>query len=166
MKKIGIFLICLGLFTASCSNDDDDLDTIGANYLVSNVNFTPENNFGINYTLVSPLVSGDVVLVYRLEAVDNGVNVWEPLPTATIYFDDNQDGIDDGFVQYRFNYTANDVDILIESDAPETLDSSFTLNQVFQVVIVPADAINQDLHINFKDINDVYNKLHLNKGFL
>ena len=168
MKKIGILLFCLSFYFVSCSSDDDfvDTDTIGANYLISDADFNEANNFAIGYQLPNELISGDVILVYRLEEVIAGTNVWEPLPTATIYFDDNDDGIDDGFLQYRFNYTFRDVDILIESDDPLGLGTEFTQNQDFQIVVVPAEAINQDLDINFSDINDVYNKLNLNTEVL
>ncbi|UZO79812.1 hypothetical protein NBT05_12720 [Aquimarina sp. ERC-38] len=170
MKKFGILLLGLSFFITSCSSDDDfeDTDTIGNNFLIENVEFNESNNFAIGFPLPTDfeLIAGDVVLVYRLENVVNGDEVWEPLPTAMFNFDENNDGIIDNSLQYRFNYTFRDVDILIESLDPSALSAEFTRNQVFQIVTVPANIISQDLDIDFSDIKDVYNKLHLNiNGF-
>ena len=117
--------------------EDGEDGLIATVYEVDQVNFTEDNNFGINFEFPEALFESDVVFVYRLEAAVDGKAVWEPLPTATIYFDDNDDGIDDGFLQYRFNFTFDDVDILIESDDALALNSDFVENQVFRIVIVP-----------------------------
>jgi len=99
----------------------------------------------VRYTFPENIIDGDAVLVYRLEAVDNGLDIWEPLPTATIFFDDG------GFLQYRFNYTLGDVDIIIESDDLSLIDNEFMLNQVFRIIVVPSDLISG------LDTNNMYN---------
>ncbi|UZO79813.1 collagen-like protein [Aquimarina sp. ERC-38] len=118
--------------------DGRDGDTLTQIYEIESVNFDEANNFGINFAFPQAVPETDIVFVYRLEDVIDGKAVWEPLPTATIYFDDNNDGIDDGFLQYRYNFTFDDVDILIESDDPIALGEEFTNDQVFRIAVVPA----------------------------
>lgn len=117
--------------------DGRDGNILARIYEIDLVNFNEDNNFRINFEFPEALFESDVVFVYRLEAAVDGKAIWEPLPTATIYFDDNDDGIDDGFLQYRFNFTFDDVEILIESDDALALNSDFVDNQVFRIVIVP-----------------------------
>jgi len=153
MKKITLFGIFLAVFAISCEGPMgppgfdglDGLDAeIGKTYELANVNFSVGTNT-VRYTFPENIIDGDAVLVYRLEAVDNGLDIWEPLPTATIFFDDG------GFLQYRFNYTLGDVDIIIESDDLSLIDNEFMLNQVFRIIVVPSDLISG------LDTNNMYN---------
>ncbi|WP_156125317.1 hypothetical protein [Cellulophaga sp. Hel_I_12] len=144
MKKFTLFGIFLALFFISCEGPMgppgfdglDGLDAeIGKTYELANVNFAVGSNT-VRYTFPENIIDGDAVLVYRLEAVDNGLDIWEPLPTATIFFDGG------GFLQYRFNYTLGDVDIIIESDDLSLIDNEFMLNQVFRIIVLPSDLIS------------------------
>lgn len=155
MKKVTLLGIFLAVFAISCEGPQgppgfDGLDgdnIVGATYEIDNVDFAVGSNT-IRYTFSQDLVNGDAVLVYRLEDVQDGLDIWEPLPTATIFFEGG------GFLQYRFNYTIADVDIIIESDDLATIGSEFMLDQVFRIIVVPSDLIGS---IDTSNIDNVLN---------
>ncbi len=164
MKKI-FLLLCLTTFIfTSCSSDDDtDFDTVGSTFEVQNVDFlAPEFTVNIPIPQNIDILASDVVLVYRLEDVVNNQDVWEPLPTASFFFFNDTTGAVEGFLNYRYNFTIDDVDIILDFDLPniDLLTPEFTDNQVFRLVVVPA-AFANDSKIDFSDINAVKAALHL-----
>ncbi|WP_271767745.1 hypothetical protein [Aquimarina algiphila] len=156
MKKIFTLLCITTFMLTSCSNDDDtDFDTIGQSFEVDNVDFIgPEFAVNIPFPVGVEVFDADVVLVYRLEEVVNGNDVWEPLPTPLIILDSG------GELTYRFNFTLNDVDILLDTPDIGLVGTNFTDNQVFRIVIVPS-RFAQDSKIDFSDINAVQSALKL-----
>ncbi|QXP55416.1 hypothetical protein H0I25_15260 [Cellulophaga sp. HaHa_2_95] len=166
MKKaiqlLGMFSIVLFV---SCSGSDgfdgrdgvDGLDgevIVGETYEIDNIDFSASSNV-VRFTFPQEIVNGDAVLVYRLEEIVDDLDVWEPLPTATIFFDGG------GYLQYRFNYTIGDVDIIVESDDLTLADDEFMLNQIFRIIVVPSDLISS---IDTSDINFVMAELGLDKN--
>lgn len=102
------------------------------------------------------ILESDVVLVYRLdEVVDiDGLpaDAWSPLPQN--FFLNNTD-----IIQYVFNHTFADVKLIIDGNFDlSTLGSEFTQNQIFRVIILPADAING---MDTSDINTVINTFNI-----
>lgn len=160
MKKVTFIGVFLALFAISCEGPTgppgydglDGVNIVGETYEIDNVDFSVANNT-VRFTFPQNIVNGDAVLVYRLEDFQDGLDIWEPLPTATIFFEDG------GFLQYRFNYTVGDVDIIIESDDLGLIGDEFMLDQVFRVIVVPSDLIAT---IDTSDINNVINKLGIN----
>lgn len=178
MKKI-VSLLCLSLVIVltSCEGPQgppglDGLDgrdgingqdaEIAKIFELENVNFSSDNNFAIGFTFPQPIFESDIVLVYRLEDVFDGKDIWEPLPTATIFLDGGTD------VLYRFNFSFDDVDILLESNNPEQVPTDLTNNQVFRIVVVPAafattknanelslQSIMKEYNLTTKDIRNV-----------
>jgi hypothetical protein len=60
---------------------------------------------------------------------------------------------EDGILMYNFDFTRTDVRFFLDGSVDfNTLDPSWTQNQVFRVVIVPADNIGKH---NFNDLNTV-----------
>ncbi|WP_160114264.1 hypothetical protein [Aquimarina sp. AU119] len=158
MKKIFTLLCITTFMLTSCSNDDDtDFDTIGQSFEVDNVDFRPDIDGFIAVNIPFPagveVFDADVVLVYRLEEVFEGNDVWEPLPTPLII----EAG---GELTYRFNFTINDVDILMDTPDFNLVPPRYTDNQVFRIVIVPS-RFAQDSKIDFSDINAVQSALKL-----
>ncbi len=160
MKKIFTLLFLTTFLFSSCVNDDDvDFDTIGQTFEFTTT-FNGANGYADRFFFNQNIIDSDVVLVYRLEAVDNGLDVWEPLPTGSVFFFNESTGAIEGFLYYRFNFTIGDVDIILESDAPDLAGPEFTNNQTFRIVVVPADfAENTD--INLLDFNEVQSALNL-----
>ena len=78
------------------------------------------------------LIADDVVLMYRLEEVNNGFDVWRQLPQPL--FSDN------GLLYYNFDFTLNDYSIFVEPEFDAaTIAASLVLDQVFRIVIIPAN---------------------------
>lgn len=161
MKKLlSLVTIVLFIFT-SCSTDDggmgpqgppgppgeDGLDGLGWT-LEQTVNFDyfPDLNMYSafitipdNVTTINP--DADAVLVYRLEVVD-GLDTWSMIPQN--FF------LDQGTIQYVFNHTASDVEILIDGNFDlSTLSTGFTNDQTFRIVVVPSDfAVANDVDVS------------------
>jgi len=158
MKKIFALLFLSTLVFTSCVDDDDvDFDTIGQTFEFTTT-FNPGNEFGHRFFFNENIFDSDVVLVYRLEDVDNGLDVWEPLPTATIFLEDGSGG--EITVLYRFNFTSGDVDVLLESSDLGLVPANLTDNQTFRIVVVPA-SFAENTEINLQDFNAVQSALNL-----
>lgn len=162
MKNFTILGIFLAVFAISCEgpmgppgiNGFDGQDAeIGQTYEIANVNFTAGANT-IIYDFPNNLIDGDAVFVYRLDGIDNGLDVWEPLPTATIFFDDG------GFLQYRFDYTLENVAIILDSDNISLLGNEFRTNQVFRAVVLPSNLISG---LDTNNFYNLMNQLSINK---
>ena len=162
MKKIfALLFVSTFLFTSCVNNDDDnvDFDTIGQTFEFT-TNFTNANGFSDRFIFDRNIFDSDVVLVFRLDSSDAGIDVWEPLPTAPFFFFNDVTGAIEGFLTYRFNFTVRDVDVFLESDAPELAEAEFTNNQTFRVVVVPSE-FAQNPDINLLDIDEVSSALNL-----
>ncbi|WP_339840670.1 collagen-like protein [uncultured Maribacter sp.] len=115
--------------------------------------FTLENDFAIFYEFPQSVevFETDVVLVYLLwdETEDgNGdlVDIWRLMPQTRI--------LDQGLLQYNFDYTFFDVNIFLESDFDlSTLPAGDTENQVFRIAVLPAESTTGKLDTS--DINSV-----------
>lgn len=96
----------------------------------------------------------DVVLVYILwEVVNvNGKNtdVWRLLPQTRF--------IDNGYIQYNFDYTVNDVRVFLETsfDYADLLPAE-TQDQVFRIAVLPADFVASKKSGELMDFSNVIN---------
>nr|WP_315239665.1 hypothetical protein [uncultured Flavobacterium sp.] len=153
MKKILTLFAVVGLFAFSgCSDDDNDVDydTISYVFEVNNVTFDSNGNTPV-IDFDTPILSGDVVLMYRLNGTVNGRDVWSPIPQSYYY--------DDGTLHftYKFNFTQDDIDLYLEGFELNTVSNAFRLNQTFRVVIVPGDdGVNTNKSVNKPDYSDYY----------
>lgn len=96
---------------------------------LNGVNFNAGGNYGIFYDLVPAILSSDMVLVYRQSGTDGGNPVWQLIP-KTYY-------IEEGEIDFNFDFTVNDVNIYIESTYDPLLTPEFINNQSFRIVIIP-----------------------------
>ncbi|MBO3117471.1 hypothetical protein J4050_11975 [Winogradskyella sp. DF17] len=167
MKKISyVIILTLSAMFFTCEgpqgipgppgfNGQDGLnaDEYAALSFERTVDFQYFNDTGLQETFVNlpfDILDSDVVLVYRLEAIVtiDGIptEAWSALPQN--FFLNGTD-----IIQYVFNHTFADVELLIDGNFDlSTLGSEFTQDQVFRFVILPADAING---IDVSDINTV-----------
>jgi len=105
------------------------------------LNFQDEFNFEV--------LPSDALLVYILweEIQDsNGdpLPIWRMLP-QTVF-------LDDGMFQYNFEHTDIDVDIFLDGSYDfNTLPGVWTIDQVFRIVVVPADFANSNARYDFSD---------------
>lgn len=111
---------------------------------VDNADFIASGNYRVSVNMPSNLeiYPSDVVLVYLAwEVVNIGGNdavVWRPLPQVV--------PSGSGFFQYNYDYTMYDVEIFMDGTIDlATLDDSWTQDQIFRIVVVPADFLNARL---------------------
>ncbi|NMM47981.1 collagen-like triple helix repeat-containing protein [Marinigracilibium pacificum] len=100
------------------------------------VNFTSSNNYANSFTIPQSIdiIDTDIIVTYILWEVFEGNDVWRPLP-QTVY------NTTPSFT-YNFDYTFEDVIIFLDA-APNAdlslLPTGFTQNQIFRVIVIPAD---------------------------
>jgi hypothetical protein len=140
MKKIITLLAVVGMFGfQGCTGPEGPPGVPGADGFVAevfqrnNVTFDNSNSYGIFVDLNPAIYSGDVILVYRLSGVDNGKNVWSPIPESYYY--------DDGtlYFSYKFDFTQTDINIYLDGFELNTIPNNLRVNQTFRIVIVPGD---------------------------
>lgn len=155
MRKFTLILALIGMITLqSCVRetvvaDPIDNDTIGEVFEYSNVNFTSANQYKVVLTYPKTIFTDDMVLVYRLSAYDNSSNVdyWRLLP-ETYYLPNGT--LNFG---YRNDFTIFDAEVELFGFDLSGLDPEFRLNQVFRVLVIPANLRNNKM-ANPVDLND------------
>lgn len=157
MKKLTLILAFIGMITLnSCSTQEDtvDNDTISEVFEYSNVNFIPDS-YGVFLTFPHSIFSSDMVLVYRLSAVDQGEDVWKLLP-ETFYFPD-------GTLDFAYNsdFTRFDANVYLTGNDLGSISNEFRLNQVLRVVVIPGAFGNKSASktdfTNYKEVIKKYN---------
>ena len=159
MKKLGIFFISISLFVLSaCTGDQGPPGPQGMNGgIITSKAFEIELDFNVvnNFQVIEPygfqVYPSDVTLVYILWDTINGQDIWRLLP-QTVEFDD-------GLLIYNFDFNRTDVRFFLDGSINfATLDSSYTQNQIFRVVVVPADNVDG---LDLSNLNDVmkYNNI-------
>ena len=154
MKKLFLLLAVSATFIfTSCEGPQGPPGPPGGNELGQifevTTNFQYSSDTGLQESFVSIpnsiiVFESDVILVYRLEKVVNDgsggtADAWAPLPHN--FFLDNGD-----IIQYVFNHTFFDVELLIDGNFNlNTLGSGFTDDQIFRIAIIPAEYANSDL---------------------
>lgn len=109
------------------------------------INFNNSNNFEYVELYGFEVFPSDVTLVYILWETINGQDIWRLMPQTVIF--------DDEILIYNFDFTQEDVRFFLDGNINfNTLDDVWTQNQVFRVVVVPADNIDG---IDVSDINAV-----------
>ena len=139
MKKIMILFAVVGMaIFSSCEGPEGPEGPpglIGSVIEITDVSFTVSNGFSIIQNF-NTIYDSDMILVYRLSGVSNGVDIWSLVP-ETHYFDDGTRNFN-----YDFEFTKSSVNIFMGGNDLGTVSNDFRLNQVFRIVIVPADFIN------------------------
>ena len=158
MKKFLLFsMLSVGALTTavSCADDDnnpvDNVDTYSVVYDITG-NFT-KNSKGI-YTIYkqfnNTIPSTDVIMVYRLKETVNGTAVWQQIP-RTLF-------LDQGELDYDFDFTRNDVEIKVGGNYDIATTPTYLNNQTFRVVFVPAEAGRNAAVVKgyYKNVVDFY----------
>jgi hypothetical protein len=114
--------------------------------------FTPSNNYELFFDFPQnfEIYDTDVVLVYILWDVVNvngkNTDVWRLLPQTIV--------LDEGVLQYNFDYTVNDVRIFLETTIPYgDLLPAETQDQVFRIAVLPADFVASKKSFEIRDLN-------------
>lgn len=146
MRRILSFISVFALLLTACEGDPgppglDGLNGLDGEIIASSAfEIVLDLNETNNYEFIEPygfnVFPTDVTLVYISWEVDGGQDIWRLLP-QTEYFDD-------GTLVYNYDFTQNDVRFFLDGTTDfSTLDPSYTDEQVFRVVVVPADNVGR-----------------------
>ncbi|WP_435135323.1 hypothetical protein [Formosa sp. A9] len=142
-------LFCIIFTLTACEGDQgppgEDGGVIIAPAFEIEVDFNNGNNFAITQNYGFDIVPSDVVLIYISWETIDGTEVWRLLPQTAI--------LDEGVLSYNYDFTDTDFSIFMDATFDlNSLDSSWTQNQYFRVVVVPADYINGIDTANYDDV--------------
>lgn len=161
MKKITLLLAFIGMIgLQSCTinedrvDDDIDYDTISEVFETTR-SFSEGNGYSSIVTFPHTIYSSDMVLVYRLDAVVGGNDVWKLLP-QTYYFNDGT--LD---FRYDFNFTMYDAEIYMEGFDLAGISGAYRNNQIFRILIIPAYYGKGTSTIKYDDYNEVIKKYNI-----
>jgi hypothetical protein len=160
MKKILSFITVFTLLLTSCEGpqgppgfdgfDGQDGEIIASSAFEIELDFTEADNYEFIEAYGFEVLPTDVTLVYVLWETLNGQDVWRLVP-QTVQFDD-------GNLTYNYDFTQTDVRLFLEGSTDFTLlDDAFTLNQVFRVVVIPADNVGRIDYSNLETVSAQYN---------
>jgi hypothetical protein len=145
MKKLSFLFAFIAFSLTSCSSDEPGPPgppgepgdyIVGQTFEFEDVDFEyfADGNFYatvIDIPAEIEVLESDAILVYRLEVID-GTETWSMIPQN--FF------LEEGTIQYVFNHTADDIELLIDGNFDlSTLDGAFTQNQFFRFIVVPSD---------------------------
>lgn len=149
MKKISLLFAFIAFSLTSCSDDGDTgppgppgppgepgVNILGQTFEFEDVDFDYYEDGNFHATVITipseiEVLESDAILVYRREVID-GTETWSMIPQN--YF------LEEGTIQYVFNHTADDVELLIDGNFDlSQLDGAYTQNQFFRFVVVPSD---------------------------
>ncbi len=162
MKKITLVLAFIGMITLqSCSVNNDegdgiDNDTVAEVFEYSNVNFFP-NDYSVVLAYPHTILSSDMVLVYRLSGAFQGEDIWKPLPETYFFADGTLD------LRYDFDFTRFDAQVYMEGFDLAGVSSTYRLNQVFRVVIIPA-YFGKNSTVDLKDYKAVVHAFNIDES--
>ncbi|HLW19509.1 MAG TPA: hypothetical protein VKX33_04265 [Cyclobacteriaceae bacterium] len=105
------------------------------------LDFTAANQYEVREDYGFEVLPSDVVLVYILWEND-GKEIWRLLPQSVFF--------QEGVLQYNFDFTDVDVKLFLDGTINfGTLEPEWTQDQVFRVVIVPADNVGRLDYSNY-----------------
>lgn len=154
MKRISSFITVFALLLTACEGDPgrDGLD--GAIIVSSAFEITLDFNDINNYEFIEAygfeVLPTDVTLVYILWETLNGQDIWRLMPQIAEF--------DNGNLVYNYDFTQTDVRFFLDGSIDFTLlDDTYTQNQVFRVVVVPADNVGRFDYSNLDIVMLQYN---------
>lgn len=163
MKKITFILAVIGMITlGSCTvnedNDGIDNDTISEVWEYSNnVNFLSSNNYTSTLIFPHETFTSDMILLYRLDGIVNGQDVWKLMP-QTFYFNDGT--LD---FRYDFEFTTTKATVYLEGFELEGISTAFRTNQIIRVVVVPG-FFGKSATVDFNDYKAVLRAYNINEN--
>ncbi len=154
MKRILSVITVITLLLTSCEGPEGprgfDGAIIASSAFEIELDLNQTNNYEYFEAYGFQVLPTDVTLVYILWETVNGQDVWRLMP-QTVQFDD-------GDLVYNYDFTQTDVRFFLDGTTNfSLLDSSYTQNQVFRVVVVPADNVGKTSNTNLEAVMTQYN---------
>ncbi len=167
MKKIASLLFVTALFFTACTGSQgppgppgppgntgtpgSDGNIIASSAFEIDVTFNADNNYSYIEDYGFEVLESDVTLVYRLWTNSDESTAWRLLP-QTVTFTTGKN------LTYNFDFTQTDVRFFLDGTVDfSALPAQWTANQVFRVVVIPADNVGVD----FSNINEVMQSYHI-----
>jgi hypothetical protein len=158
MKKILSILFGAALLLFSCEGEQGPpgFDGLDGGIIVSNAfEIQVDFNLANNYEIIEPygfdVYPFDVTLVYILWETLDGQDIWRLIPQSVEF--------PDGMLTYNFDFTQNDVRLFLDGTTNfNLLAPEWTDNQVFRVVVVPADNVDG---LDISNLNAVMKANHI-----
>jgi hypothetical protein len=161
MKKRVSLLVVIAIILTACTGDQGPMGPSGfdgndgnngtngsivkASAFEITVDFNAANGFSYAENYGFPVSKSDVTLAYILWEIADGKDVWRMLPQTV--------NLEEGVLFYNFDFTQTDVRFFLDATFDlNLLSSGDTQDQVFRVVVVPADNIDG---VNISNINEV-----------
>lgn len=157
MKRILSIITVFTLLLTSCTAEDGrDGAIIASSAFEIELDFTAANNFEFVEPYGFEVLPTDVTLVYVLWEIIDGQEVWRLVPQTVQFLD--------GDLTYNFDFTQTDVRFFLDGTTDfSLLDDSYTQNQVFRVVVVPADNLGRIDLSNIETMSNFYGITHFPK---
>ncbi|RED45498.1 hypothetical protein DFQ10_102371 [Winogradskyella eximia] len=154
MKKITYFLFALTILLTACEGDQGPPGLNGFNgetapaFEVTRSFNSP--NYDANVAFGFDVYPDEVVLVYILwETLDDGTQVWRQMP-QTVIFEDGNDLV------YNFDFTQFDVQLFLDGSNLDILDSVWTQNQRFRIIVIPTTNYNRADYSDIETVMSMY----------
>ena len=146
MKRFLLLLPLIFILFTGCEGEQgppgfDGFDGQDGGLIVSSafeilVDFNDSNEFQFIESYGFDVFPSDITLVYIEWENSAGESIWRLLPQTT-YFDNGTTLV------YNYDFTQEDVRVFLDGTTNfNSLDSSYTQNQLFRVVVVPADNVD------------------------
>lgn len=113
---------------------EDGINGILGQVIEARVDFNQNNGYEFFVDIPSDIevYDSDIIMAYILVAVENDVDIWEPLP-QTLFFGND-------ILLYGFDHTMFDVRFFMDGTVNfGLLDPYYTDDIIFRIAIIPAD---------------------------
>ena len=166
MKKLYILLIVTAFGLISCYDGPpgpqgrdgyDGIDGIdGEESFVFEYEFSfiaPDYSVVLNLPDNFTMLDSDVMLVYFLWDIQDGVEIWRALP-QTLYFTD-------GILAYNYDFTKFDASIFLDGTVNlDGLGAAYTDNWIARIVVVPGQFAGRSA-VDYSDYSQVKEAFNL-----
>ncbi|WP_104733930.1 hypothetical protein [Hanstruepera ponticola] len=155
MKKLVIVIISfICILTISCEGPSGPPGPEGGLIVAPAFEIEIDFTSGNDYEYIEPygftIYPSDVTLVYILWDVIDGQEIWRLVPQTVAF--------NEGTLVYNYDFTREDVRFFLDGTIDfGLLDSVWTQNQVFRVVIVPADDVGKHIYTDLEAVMNVFN---------
>jgi hypothetical protein len=161
MKKLYILVLMISMVSMGCQEGPpgppgydgfDGVDGIdGEESYVFEYEFSftaPDYSILLNLPDGFNMLDSDVMLVFFLWDIQDGIEIWRALP-QTLYFQD-------GILTYNFDFTKYDASVFMDGTVNfDVLGANYTDNWIARVVVVPGQFGNGRTSIDYSNYNEV-----------
>lgn len=157
MKKPFLFFLFSSIIIFACEGPagppgEPGPQGPGAFAMEFEVDFGSDEDYAALLPYDFEIAGSDVVLVYLLDRFEDNLDIWRLMPQT---YDTEY-----GKLTYNFDFTIFDAEVFLESDFDRALignlGGAFLLDQIFRVVVIPADLLAAGRHrIDFSNYEEV-----------